>query len=241
VDDDAPPLASAEEIAELVHTYVDPTGFEESGPMSVLRHRLLGTPLGLRGEGGSDFPRKVRAYLADREAEALRPVTVTIRAFTVPGPVASGPGRTVPEEGARLLAHGEIPTIFGRTGSVMIGNTANYIADYDVEVAQEARIADPIIGQSFGGLVANVRPNRSADGRSVSLDLELLLSRRLGLEPAFDTGAQTLGPVERYTELRALVSTTLEIPAGGTSVLDLGVDPRAGDRRVVAEIRLEMP
>ena len=73
---------------------------------------------------------------------------------------------------------GSVPTLLGVKACLMAGNTKNIIADYDVEVAQESRISDPIIGQSFEGFVANLTPLLSADRTRVRLTMEALLAGR---------------------------------------------------------------
>jgi hypothetical protein len=139
------------------------------------------------------------------------------------------------------VAAGSLPTLMGRRASLMAGSTANFIADYDVEVAQEARIADPIVGQGFDGLVVNLRPTLSSDKRTVNVALQMLLARRTFPNRAFESGAQFLGPIDHMRQDRSVIDANLQIPAGGTHVVDLGVDPEHKERRLAAEIRVKLP
>jgi hypothetical protein len=177
----------------------------------------------------------VRSWLAEREAEALRPVEMGLSLLSVPAVPDVGPGASVPREGARLVAAGRVVTLPGWRASLMSGSTANLLVDYDVEVAQESRIADPIIGQVFGGLVANLTPHVTLDGSGVAVDLQMLWARRQAPE-AFDPAARYLGPVDRVRVARAVVQATLQVPAGGTHVVDLGRDPDDASRRLALEV-----
>ena len=46
----------------------------------------------------------------------------------------------------------------------MAASTQSFLGDCDVEVAQEARISDPIIGQAFEGLLVSLLPHASRAG-----------------------------------------------------------------------------
>jgi hypothetical protein len=186
-----------------------------------------------------DVRRQVREFLAQQEAEILRTVALDLRVYSLGSRPDIGPFRAEFEaEGAELVFAAGLSALPGRRASVMGGDAKNYIADYDVEVAQESRIADPIIGQSFDGVVANLTPNPSHDRSHVDLSVELLISHRTRDEPV-DTGAQYLGPVDRITEKRTVINTDLAIPVGSEYRLDAGPDPRdpSGNRRLVVTIR----
>ena len=111
-----------------------------------------------------------------------------------------------------------------------------YLAEYDVEVAQEARIGDPIVGRSFEGIMLNATPRRSLDGKTVAIELDLMLADRTLAEEPFDTGAQFHSPIDKVQEHRAMVNTTVHVPVGGTTVLDAGMDPNAPERRWAVQI-----
>jgi hypothetical protein len=142
-----------------------------------------------------------------------------------------GEGKTVAPEGAERLYSAGLSTVSGRWTGFMAGDTLNYLADYDVEVAQEARIADPIVGQSFSGVVANVRPVMTPDGSRVRIGLRLLLARR-GTVAEFPTGAQFLGTVETFDEYRTALDTMAETALGVPYTIDAGPDPRDPARRL---------
>lgn len=229
------PVASIEETMDLMTRIVDPWYWEADGRILPVRDDLLIV------QAQNDVLGHVRRFLLARQAEALRPVVLDLRAYSVADAVVAGPGRAVVTEGARLVHAGRIPTISGRWGSLRAGSTANYLADYDVEVAQEARMSDPIIGQSFDGLALNVLPRLAPGGETVAVDVQMFLADRT-LEPEpFITGAQFLGPIDRVSVKRVVVDTTIRVPVGGTYVLDAGPDPADESRRLAVEIRVTVP
>ena len=231
-DEENPVYRHEEEIVEELRTVVDPAYWEEQGMIGIWDSgRMV-----LRADDRRMAA--VRSFLLDIEKQALRPLQVELRVWSRTGPVRAGPADAFPREGARLVAGGRVPTLSGRMASLMIGSTANYVADYDVEVAQEARIADPIIGQAFDGLVANVRPTLSADKQTVGLSIQMLMSRRTIAERAFDTGTRYLGPIDHVQEDRRVVQENIRFPTSGVYLLDLGVDPTDETRRLVGEVRV---
>jgi hypothetical protein len=173
--------------------------------------------------GGSEEARdRAKEYLRAREKEVFRPVTVEVRIDSAPGGAA--------EDAGRPLFAGKVSAISGRTACLMGGDTLNYLADHDVEVAQESRIARPNVGQSFAGLVANVTPRLGAGG-SARISVEVLLARRAPMS-SFDTGSQCLGTVDVVSEKRTILHTTVEAPLGEPCRLDAGPDPFDAARRL---------
>ncbi len=178
----------------------------------------------------------LRAMVGEREQELIRPVSVDLSVWSTPAAPPVGEGKSVgPEQGELLFAAG-LSTVSGRPTGFMTGDTMNYLADYDVEVAQEARIADPIVGQSFAGVLANVRPVLTTDGTRVRIGLNLLLARRGEIE-AFPTGAQYLGTVEIFDEKRTVLNTLAETALGVPYTIDAGPDPRDPARRIAVVLR----
>ena len=84
----------------------------------------------------------------------------------------------------------------GQRVSNWTGRSTNYIADYDVEVAQHATISDPIVGTVNHGLRASYRvsPNPQGDWVQLSIDAELCLYEPV---PPQDSGDRRL--VDRFT------------------------------------------
>ncbi|MHC4473691.1 MAG: hypothetical protein ACYS99_22360, partial [Planctomycetota bacterium] len=116
------------------------------------------------------------------------------------------------------------------------GSTLSYIAGYDVEVAEAARIADPIVGQSFEGLAANVVPRLSADRGHVEIELWLLLAQR-SLDKPVATGAAFIGVRDQLEERRTVLAESVRLPSNGVYTIDAGPDETAPGRRVAIEIK----
>jgi hypothetical protein len=173
----------------------------------------------------------LRAMIRRREKELIRPVSLELSLWSLPTAPEVGESKPIDVEGAERLFSAGLSTVSGRWTGFMAGDTLNYLADYDVEVAQEARIADPIVGQSFSGVVANVRPVLTPDGSRARIALRLLLARR-GPVDEFQTGAQFLGTVETFEEYWTSLDTMAETELGKTYTIDAGPDPRTPSRRL---------
>lgn len=235
--DDAP-LGTVDELVDRLQEGVEPARWEggaERERLNALGNRRLLV------SARPDLLAAVRRFLAAREAEALRPVVLDVAVHSVRGAVTPGPGREIDPEVSTLVTSGRLHTVPGRWASLRVGTTLNYLADYDVEVAQEARIPDPVTGQSFGGLVANLRPHLPLGNRTVLVDLDLLFAdHELAAEP-FDTGAQCTGPIEQVRARRTRLDTTVGVPLGGTTLLDAGPDPSNPGARLVVAISVSTP
>jgi hypothetical protein len=210
-----PPL-EGELLAEMVYTA---TG---AGSVLVL-------PGGTMIVSGSDEARdRAKEYLRAREKEVFRPVAVDLR-------IVSSPAGVAEDDAGRPLLAGKVVTLSGRKACLMAGDTLNYLADHDVEVAQESRIADPVIAQSFAGLVANVTPRLAAAGGAAQVAVELLVARRAPMG-VFATGSQCLGTVDVVEEKRTILVTTVGATLGEPCRLDAGPDPSDPARRLTLVI-----
>ncbi|MBI3271841.1 MAG: hypothetical protein HYZ53_22810 [Planctomycetes bacterium] len=67
--------------------------------------------------------------------------------------------------------------------------TRSYVADHDVEVAENAQAFDPAIGRVTEGVMLDVRPTLAGDGATLLLDLRPTVSRLPKELEAFDTQA----------------------------------------------------
>jgi type II secretory pathway component GspD/PulD (secretin) len=123
-------------------------------------------------------------------------------------------------------------TVFNtQRANVAIITQLAYVSDFDVEIAQSATIADPIIDTINEGLVLDVRPVISNDRKYVTLELRPTVAviqpgqggqrirefqTSLGSSPGGGTGVVTIQVPELSVQR---VETTVRVPDGGTVVI----------------------
>ncbi len=105
--------------------------------------------------------------------------------------------------------------------SISVINEVSYVKDFDVEIAQAATIADPIIDVVRDGVILDVKPVVSADRQFVTLELRPTVSV---LERPIPTFATTLGTgppvaIEIPTLRVQRVRTTVTMPDNSTLLL----------------------
>ncbi len=153
----------------------------EDGSVRTRVEHLYGSQLGtddFRGSGGVSFQ---WTFLNDLELEViLRAVQKSERIELVTAP--------------RLLVHN------ANRANLSVLNQIAYVADFDVEIAQAASIADPVVQVIQDGVILDVRPVVSADRRFINLELR-------------PTIANLVRPIEqRSTTLGSSNSVTIELP-----------------------------
>ncbi|MEX1025635.1 MAG: hypothetical protein WD226_11225 [Planctomycetota bacterium] len=162
--------------------------------------QFLGDEDVLTGTGGLSFQ---WTYLNDLQLQmVLRAVSKSERVELVTAP--------------RLL-------VFNTARSnVTVTNQVAYVQDYDVEIAQAASIADPIISVVQDGVILDVRPVVSADRRFITLELRPTVAT---LQRPIATLVTSLGVsgnpvVIQLPEIDiSRVRTSVPMPDGGTVLL----------------------
>lgn len=118
-------------------------------------------------------------------------------------------------EGMRLLRSARITGMNGQRVSVHAGAQRSFVQDYDVEVAQDSSISDPIVGISQTGLAFDVRPIARGEGL---ISLEIMAQSNLedgaGRNVVTPSGP-VLAPKTRFAEF----NSTVTIPDGGFAVI----------------------
>jgi hypothetical protein len=113
--------------------------------------------------------------------------------------------------------------------------TRSYIRDYDVEVAQEANLGDPVIGYQHLGLVADLKAVPSRDGSRVQLESRLGWAELGATARRAETGVGTIElPERRVTNVRGLASVAfgeewcagVAAPGGGSVLFVLSAQRR---------------
>lgn len=163
---------------------------------------LLGNPEVLTGSGGLTFQ---HTFLDDTQMEViLRAVEKSERIQQIEAP--------------RITVYNT------QRANVQVLNQVSYVADYEVEIAQAAAIANPVVQTILDGIVLDVKPVVSADRRYINLELRPTVATLTRPIATFSTtlAASTANApvVIQLPELRvSRVRTTVNMPDGGTLLL----------------------
>ena len=228
-DYDSRLLGGPEDILDLVVSNVTPWAWEEDSYL----HLSGESRLFVHAEEG--LRRDVETFLREREAEALVPVTLEVAVYSITGELPAGDAEREVPAGAVLRSWARLDTLPHLRTGFQAGSLTSFLADYDVEVAQEARIADPIIGLAFEGITGNLTAELSMDRKRMSVELSMLLSH-LGPIRQFLSGTQYLGPVDHFDTARTVLNQTIEMATGGSFWIDAGTDPVDPTRRIAVRI-----
>jgi len=123
---------------------------------------------------------------------------------------------------ARIL-QAPILTVYNtQRANITLVNQVSFIQDFDVEVAQTAFIADPIVSIIQDGLTLDVRPTISYDRKYITLELQPTIATLLRPIPTFQTslGALSTPVTLQLPETNIQKSqTTVIVPDGGSIVI----------------------
>lgn len=221
------PLGYTEEILDLLTQNVDPWYWEEAGSINVFDKG------GLVVKAKPEVQERVRRFLLAREKFALKPIGVDVEIRSLAGPVVSGAAKEAPA--GSVYARADLATLAGRECCAILGRTRNFVASYHGNVAQSAKISDPVIGQAFEGIVTNLEPRIALDQSTVRLEVGLLIVRATP-EPSepTDPEAEFVGKLNLESERRSVFQTTLTFPKDHLYVLDVGPDPTSPNHRLAA-------
>jgi len=125
-------------------------------------------------------------------------------------------------ERASLLTAPRLTVYNTQRSNITLVNQISYIKDYDVEVAQTASIADPVVGIIQDGLVLDVRPTISNDRRFVTLELRPTVAKLIEPIRTITTtlGSQTQPVTIQLPELIVQsAETTVTVPDRGTVMI----------------------
>jgi type II secretory pathway component GspD/PulD (secretin) len=105
--------------------------------------------------------------------------------------------------------------------NITVMNQVAYVQDFDVEIAQAASIADPVIGVVQDGVILDVRPVVSADRRFIMMELRPTVAELLRpiREMATSLGSQNSVTIQLPELDIQRVRTTVPMPDGGTVLL----------------------
>jgi type II secretory pathway component GspD/PulD (secretin) len=105
--------------------------------------------------------------------------------------------------------------------NISVMNQVAYVRDFDVEIAQAASIADPIVDVVMDGVVLDVRPVVSADRRFIVMELRPTVAtlKRPIREVATTLASQNPVTIQLPELDIQRVRTTVPMPDGGTVML----------------------
>jgi len=224
-------FANIDELIDLIYNNVAPEAWDNglarissSGPNGIV---VIGEPAVHEG---------VAAYLGELRRSVGRTVTMEIRLISVdPGQKLlirpnSGTLGFSREDGLKLLELAELgqgyhlvrsARITGYNGQMVScfrGAQQSFLQDWDVEVAQEASISDPIVNIAQTGLAFDIRPIvRSEELIIVDLRAQISTWR----EP-LRTAVTPSGPVQAPNLAYSRLSTTLTVRNGGFALAGSG-------------------
>ncbi len=159
----------------------------------------LGNNEGLLGTGGFSLQ---YTYLDDTEVELI------LRAVKK-------------SERSEILTEPSLNAFNGQRATLTVANQVSYVGDFDVEIAQAAAIADPIVRVARDGVYLDMRPVVSSDRRFVYVEVRPTVATLLRPIPSFQTSLGTGSPVTlQLPELELQkIRTRVMVPDGGTLLL----------------------
>lgn len=109
----------------------------------------------------------------------------------------------------------------GARANLAVLNQVAYVQDFDVQIAQAASIADPIIKVIQDGVILDVRPVVSADRRFITLELRPTIAQlqRPIVEQPTTLGTQNSVTIQLPEVEIQRVRTSIPIPDGSTVLL----------------------
>lgn len=198
--------STQQDLGQEIGQGTDSGAFYDGSSDQTMRARveeLYDTGLGdedvLQGSGGLSFQ---WTYLNDIQLEMiLRAVSKSERVELVTSP--------------RISVHNTA------RGNLSVVNHVAYVQDFNVEIAQAASIADPIVNVVQDGVVLDVRPVISADRRFITLELRptIAVLKRPILEVVTTLGSQNSVTIQLPEVEYQRVRTSIPMPDGGTVLL----------------------
>ncbi len=231
------PFYEGDQLVDLIRDTVAPASWEELTGASIRYDEGI-----LLVRQVPEVHRRISELLGDLRRRAGSRLNLSVRLLSVGDGVLrgilgdAGTGALPAEAEARLeraLAEGRAKIL--RRGSVVCTNTQrvvledttvrSYLQDYDVEIAQEATIADPIFQVVPEGILAELRPTLAGKGDLVVLEVRVVSGR---FREPLASLTTPLGDIETPVLDLEKVETTL-VAAPGRTVVVGGVTSDSGE------------
>jgi len=130
--------------------------------------------------------------------------------------------RAVQKSKQAEIIHAPHLTVFnGQRANIQNVEQITYLKDFEVEIAQGAVVADPVIDILRDGTILDVKPVVSADRRFITMEVRPTLAQVLEPIPLFETSLAVGNEVEiQLPEIQIQrIRTTVTIPDGSTLML----------------------
>jgi hypothetical protein len=158
---------------ELVRATVDPPGWEREGAAIEVKNNVL------FARTDDETARAIDALtrlVTDRQARSYR-ATATVVSFARTSPLDvvraadAGGARLAAILGdaadARVEARASVRVVSGSRAGTFEGRLRSYLSDYEVEIAQDARIGNPVVGRFGEGLMLDVGASLAGSGNAL--------------------------------------------------------------------------
>ena len=153
------------------------------------------------------------------------------------GPIAGKP--FVPPAGAERLESGSVETYPGVATTFKITNRLRLLKDYDVEIAENSAIADPIVEAADEGLVIDLVPHPTMDGDRVLVEARVqqgTFERPIPRLSLSENRKTLLGAIDLPVFRQAYAHATPIVTSGGEFTLPFVVGSRLLMVRVKATV-----
>ena len=218
---EAPPRMSSSELHSALKFLLE----DKRGSMLMGTPWFQGPSFVVRTDAAT--AKKLQGLVRGIEQEFLHPVRLSVR-LTSRGGEGGAP---------RTIGMLEAPLVSGRGAAFASYHQADYMGDYEVEVAQEARIADPVLKVAYAGLFAHARVSRSG-ARSYRLRLGLrVCAFPEGVKEANHASAE-FSAIQTVPVRTQRTVVTLDL-GNGPRTVNLGSDPFHPERRLAAVVSLK--
>ena len=132
------------------------------------------------------------------------------------------------DEKSRVLTAPKLTVYNTQRANIFVASQIAYIRDYDIEIAQDAAIADPIVGTFQDGIALDVRPTISADRKYITLEMRPTVAT--SVQDITDSFIDFIADPERRVITQPLrietpilriqrTRSTVTVPDGGTLLI----------------------
>ncbi len=218
-----------DQIAELIRMVIEPETWDsiEGADVTVMNNRILVVNI-------PRVQKKIAPLLDTLRSELTRELRVEIVAIPMlpedEALLSSRMRDLTEDETNRLMAREPLASASlvcrsGQQVTSQMGAEVNYLRDYEVEIAQEATIGDPLAATAFSGCAVTVRAFLDAGGSGARLDLQLA---RTSLDHPIRRVETEHGPLELPVLALTRLRTSVWVPLGRACIVGgswAGEDP----------------